>query len=341
MSQWYLHDPASNQRQGPMDLDAARAAAARDPALLAWKEGMGDWLPARNIAELVGGVPGDPAGAPPPPPRNGGKGRADEIDFRIHGQEMQFVEVELDPGESAIAEAGSLMFKDAAVRMDTVFGDGTTASQGGGFMDKLMSAGKRVITGESLFTTVYTHAGSGKARVAFAAPYPGTVMAMKLDEHGGRIICQKDSFLAGARGVQVGIHFQKKILTGLFGGEGFIMQKLEGDGWVFIHAGGCVVERDLAAGERIDVDTGCVVGFHASVDMDVRPVAGIKSMFFGGEGVFLATLTGPGKVWLQSLPFSRMAGRMLAAAPQSGGKDRGEGSMLGGIGRLLDGDNSF
>jgi uncharacterized protein (TIGR00266 family) len=329
MSQWHLHDPSRDTRMGPMDTDAARTEAARNPRLLAWKEGMGDWLPVRNIAELVDGVPGDPASTPPPPPRNGGRGRADEIDFRIHGQEMQFVEIELDPGESAIAEAGSLMFKDSAVRMDTVFGDGSHS--GGGFMDKLMSAGKRVITGESLFTTLYTHAGNGKAKVAFAAPYPGTVMAMKLDEHGGRIVCQKDSFLAGARGVQIGIHLQRKILTGLFGGEGFIMQKLEGDGWVFVHAGGCVVERELAAGERIDVDTGCVVAFHASVDMDVQRVAGLKSMFFGGEGVFLATLTGPGKVWLQSLPFSRLAGRVLANA--GGGKD--EGSVLGGLGGLL------
>ena len=340
MSLWYLHDTDSNTRLGPFDSDAARAEAARKPSLLAWREGMGDWLPVRNIAELYDTAPGGVAGAPPPPPRNGGKGRSDEIDFKIHGQEMQFVEIELDPGESAIAEAGALMFKDSAVQMDTVFGDGSHAGQGGGFMDKLLAAGKRVVTGESLFTTLYTHAGSGKAKVAFAAPYPGTVMAMKLDEHGGRIICQKDSFLAGARGVQVGIHFQKKVLTGLFGGEGFIMQKLEGDGWVFIHAGGCVVERELAAGERIDVDTGCVVGYHASVSMDVQRVAGLKSMFFGGEGVFLATLTGPGKVWLQSLPFSRLAGRMLAAAPQQGG-GRGEGSVLGGLGRILDGDNSF
>lgn len=340
MSQWHLHDPASDQRLGPMDTDAARAQAGCNPDLLAWKEGMGDWLPARNIVELVDDVPGEQAPTPPPLPRNGGRGRADEIDFRIHGQEMQFVEVELDPGESAIAEAGALMYKDAAVQMDTIFGDGSHSGQGGGLMDKLLSAGKRVVTGESLFTTVFTHGGNGKARVAFAAPYPGTVLAMKLDEHGGRIICQKDSFLAGARGVQVGVHFQKRILTGLFGGEGFIMQKLEGDGWVFIHAGGCVVEHTLEAGQRIDVDTGCVVGYHATVEMDVRRVAGLKSMFFGGEGVFLATLTGPGKVWLQSLPFSRLAGRMLAAAPQQGG-GRGEGSMLGGLGRILDGDNNF
>src|SRR5690606_22452028 len=335
MTTWYLHDPASKQRQGPMDADAARTQAARNPALLAWREGMGDWLPVNKIAELAAASAGA-AYAPPPPPRNAGGSRADEIDFCIHGQEMQFVEIELDPGESAIAEAGALMFKDAAVQMDTLFGDGTHQGQGGRFMDKLLSAGKRVITGESLFTTLFTHTGGGKAKVAFAAPYPGTVLAMKLDEHGGRIICQKDSFLAGARGVQIGVHFQRKILTGLFGGEGFIMQRLEGDGWVFIHAGGCVVERDLAAGERLDVDTGCVVGYHATVSMDVRPVGGIKSMLFGGEGVFLATLTGPGKVWLQSLPFSRLAGRMLAAAPQGGGQSRGEGSVLGGLGRILD-----
>ncbi|HEX7338676.1 MAG TPA: TIGR00266 family protein, partial [Rhodanobacteraceae bacterium] len=275
-----------------------------------------------------------------PPPLRHAAGTNDEVDYRIVGTDMQFVEVELDPGESAIAEAGAMMYKDASVRMDSVFGDGSN-SQGSGLMGKLMSAGKRLVTGESLFTTVFTHEGSGKAHVAFAAPCPGTVLAMKLSEHGGRLICQKDSFLAGARGVSLGIFLQKKILTGLFGGEGFIMQKLEGDGWVFVHAGGTMVERELAAGERLDVDTGCVVAFHDSVSMDVRPVGGIKSMFFGGEGVFLATLTGPGKVWLQSLPFSRLAGRMLAAAPQGGGQSRGEGSILGGIGNLLDGDNRF
>ncbi|MCD9028813.1 TIGR00266 family protein [Luteimonas sp. BDR2-5] len=341
MPDWYLHDPARNLRQGPLDDDSARGAASRNPSLLAWREGMSDWLPVRSIAELAGTTPGHGAVVPPPLPHTAPAGGADDIEFQIHGQEMQFVEVELDPGESAVAEAGALMFKDASVRMDTLFGDGSHSGQSGGFMDKLLSAGKRVITGESLFTTMFTHTGSGKGRVAFAAPYPGTVLAMKLSEHGGRVICQKDSFLAGARGVQIGVHFQRRILTGLFGGEGFIMQKLEGTGWVFVHAGGCVVERDLAPGERLDVDTGCVVGFHASVDMDVRAVGGVKSMFFGGEGVFLATLTGPGKVWLQSLPFSRLAGRMLAAAPQGGGQNRGEGSALGGFGRLLGGDNRF
>ena len=266
-------------------------------------------------------------------------GGTDDIDFEIKGAEMQFVEIELDPGESAVAEAGSMMFKHADVSMSTVFGDGSQA-QASGFLGKLASAGKRLLTGESLFMTLYTHQGRGKARVAFAAPYPGHILAMRLSELGGRLICQKDSFLAAAKGVSIGIHFQQKIMTGLFGGEGFIMQKLEGDGWVFVHAGGTVVERELRAGERIDVDTGCVMAFHDTVNMDVRAVGGIKSMMFGGEGVFLATLTGPGKVWLQSLPFSRMAGRMLAAAPQNGGS-RGEGSVLGGLGRMLDGDNGF
>ncbi len=339
MSIWYFHNSGDQSRIGPLDDQAARRHAQSHPAALAWREGMREWKPARELPELGG------ASAPPPhlPPLPGAGGRrgADEIDFRIVGHEMQFVEIELDPGESAIAEAGALMFKDGVVQMDTVFGDGSHSGQGGGLMDKLFSAGKRVLTGESLFTTMFTHTGSGKATVAFAAPYPGTVIPIKLDEHGGRLICQKDSFLAGARGVSVGIHFQRKILTGLFGGEGFIMQKLEGDGWVFVHAGGCVVERELRAGERIDVDTGCVVAYHASINMDVRPVSGIKSMFFGGEGMFLATLTGPGKVWLQSLPFSRLAGRMLQAAPQAGGQNRGEGSVLGGLGRILDGDNSF
>ena len=346
MSSWYIHIPGQAERIGPMDEAAARDCAHRHPNALAWQAGMSGWTAVADIPALR------PAGGPPPliptapvppavPAGTRGQGRNDEIDFQIHGQEMQFVEIELDPGESAIAEAGALMFKDATVQMDTVFGDGSHSGAGGGFMDKLLSAGKRVITGESLFATLYTHTGSGKARVAFAAPYPGTVIPMKLDQLGGRLICQKDSFLAGARGVQIGVHFQRKVMTGLFGGEGFIMQKLEGDGWVFVHAGGCVVERELRAGERLDVDTGCVVAFTAGVDMDVKGVPGIKSMIFGGEGVFLATLTGPGKVWLQSLPFSRLAGRVFAAAPQGGGQNRGEGSVLGGLGRILDGDNGF
>lgn len=335
MTQWYF-SYGNNERIGPLDDEAARAQARSRSDGYCWKEGFGEWRPIHTVFE-----PSTAMAAAPPPVPAGRYGTADEVDYRIVGGDMQFVEVELDPGESAIAEAGALMYKESAVQMDTVFGDGSTTAQGGGLMDKLFSAGKRVITGESLFTTVFTHTGSGKAKVAFAAPYPGTVMAMKLSEHGGRLICQKDSFLAGARGVSLGIYLQRKILTGLFGGEGFIMQKLEGDGWVFVHAGGTVVERELKPGERLDVDTGCVVAFHDTVSMDVRAVGGIKSMLFGGEGVFLATLTGPGKVWLQSLPFSRMAGRMLAAAPQGGGQRRGEGSVLGTLGDLLGGDRNF
>lgn len=265
------------------------------------------------------------------------KSLADDIDYEIKGSEMQFVEIELDPGESAVSEAGSMMFKDPHISMSAVFGDGS--GQDGGFMGKLLGAGKRLITGESLFTTVFTHEGQGKARVAFASPYPGNILAFKLDEIGGRLICQKDAFLAAAKGVEIGIHLQRKIMTGLFGGEGFIMQKLDGDGWAFVHVGGTVIERELAPGEILHVDTGCLAAMTADVDMDIEQVGGIKSMIFGGEGVFFARLQGPGKVWLQSLPFSRLAGRIWAAAPQAGGSRKGEGSILGGIGDMLDGDN--
>lgn len=335
MAAWFFSYGNNRERIGPLDDAAAMAQARRQPDGWCWREGMAEWQPIRTVSEWWDDAPLSP------PPFLGGHAGADAIDYRIVGNDMQFVEIELDGGESAIAEAGALMYKDAAVQMDTVFGDGSSAGAGGGLVDKLLSAGKRVISGESLFTTVFTHTGAGKAKVAFAAPYPGTVMAMKLSDHGGTLICQKDSFLAGARGVQLGIFFQRRILTGLFGGEGFVMQRLTGDGWVFVHAGGTVVQRELAAGERLDVDTGCVVAFHAGVSMDVRPVGGIKSMLFAGEGVFLATLTGPGTVWLQSLPFSRLAGRMLAAAPQGGGERRGEGSILGGLGDLLGGDRKF
>jgi len=262
---------------------------------------------------------------------------ADDVDFEIKGQELQFVEIELDPGESAVAEAGAMVWKDAAIGMASVFGDGSGQS-GGGFMGALLGAGKRLITGESLFTTVFTHQGSGKARVAFAAPVPGAILPVKLDSVGGTLICQKDAFLAAARGVSIGIHFQQRIMTGLFGGEGFIMQKLEGDGWVFVQMGGTVIERELAPGEELHVDTGCVAAFTRGIEFDVTRVGGIKSMMFGGEGVFFARLRGPGKVWIQSLPFSRLAGRMLAAAMPGGGQSRGEGSILGQFGNLIDGD---
>lgn len=265
-----------------------------------------------------------------------GPGSADTIDFRITGQEMQFIEIELDPGESAIAEAGSMMFKHPAVHMDSVFGDGSSAP--GGFFGKLASAGKRILTGESLFMTVFTHQGQGKAHVAFAAPYPGTIIPFKLSDYGGKLVAQRDAFLCAAKGVTIGIHFQKKIMTGLFGGEGFIMQRLEGDGYAFVHVGGCVIERELQVGEELHVDTGCVAAMTADVDFDIVRAGSVKSMVFGGEGVFFAQLRGPGKVWIQSLPFSRLAGRIIANAGPMGGK--GEGSLLGPIGGVFDGDNS-
>ncbi|NNU16625.1 TIGR00266 family protein [Parvularcula sp. ZS-1/3] len=258
---------------------------------------------------------------------------ADEVDFKIYGEEMQYVEVELDPGESAVAEAGALMYKDATIGMTTIFGDGS--AQTGGFMGSLLGAGKRLLTGESLFTTVFTHNGQGKAHVAFGGPFPGSILAIDLSQHGGKLVCQKDSFLAAAKGVQIGIDFRKKLGAGLFGGEGFIMQGLEGDGMVFVHFGGAIHERELKPGEELHVDTGCLAALEPSVDYDVVLAGGIKNMVFGGEGMFFVKLTGPGKVWLQSLPFARLAGRVLANAGPSG---QGESSVLGGVGDLLRGD---
>jgi uncharacterized protein (TIGR00266 family) len=261
-----------------------------------------------------------------------GTGRADDIDYSIHGQEMQFVEIELDPGESAIAEAGAMMLKHPDIHMDTVFGDGSS-SGGSGFLGTIASAGKRLLTGESLFMTVFTHTGHGKARVSFASPYPGAILPFNLAEMGGSLIAQKDAFLCAAKGVSIGIHFQRRVMTGLFGGEGFIMQRLDGDGYAFVHVGGCVIERELQPGEELHVDTGCVAAMTPDVDFDLVRAGSVKSMIFGGEGVFFAKLRGPGRVWIQSLPFSRLAGRVLANIGPTG---RGEGSVLGG---LFDGDN--
>jgi|TARA_Y100000815_G_scaffold101915_2_gene90695 uncharacterized protein (TIGR00266 family) len=262
---------------------------------------------------------------------------SDDIDFEIKGQELQFLEIELDPGESAVAEAGAMVWKDGAISMTTVFGDGSGGADGG-FMGKLLGAGKRLVTGESLFTTVFTHQGHGKARVAFASPTPGSILPLKLDQYGGALICQKDSFLAAAKGVAIGVHFQKRIMTGLFGGEGFIMQRLSGDGWVFVQMGGTLVEKELAPGEELHVDTGCLAAMTPGVDFDLVAAGGVKSMIFGGEGAFFARLRGPGHVWIQSLPFSRLAGRMLAAAGSRGGQNRGEGSVLGEFGDLIGGN---
>ena len=253
----------------------------------------------------------------------------DVVDFEIRGAEMQFVEIELDPGEAAVGEAGSMMFMDAGIQMDTVFGDGSAAQ--GGLFGKLLGAGKRLVTGESLFTTVYTNQAAGKLRVAFAAPYPGKILPMDLKQLGGTLICQKDAFLCAARGVSLGIFFQQKLSVGFFGGEGFIMQKLEGNGLAFVHAGGTVVKKELQAGQVLFVDTGCLVALTPSVQFEIQYVGKIKTALFGGEGLFFAKVTGPGTVWLQSLPFSRLASRVFAAAPQRGGS-REEGSVLGGFG---------
>ncbi len=337
MEQW--HFAVGGQQSGPFDRDAAVAFARSHPDAYCWRPGFGNWLPVTQVAELQGGAGGGsvPPSAPPPGAAGGRFGRADEIDYKILGAEMQFVEVELDPGESAVAEAGAMMYKDATVVLDTIFGDGSGRT-GPSFLDKLVGAGKRVLTGESLFMTVFTNSQpSGKAHVAFAAPYPGNILPIRLGDHGGRLICQKDAFLAAAKGVSIGIQFQRKILTGLFGGEGFIMEKLEGDGLVFVHMGGTLVERTLAPGEKLHVDTGCLAALTDTVQFDVIQAGGIKTMLFGGEGVFFVDLTGPGKVWIQSLPFSRLAGRMLAAAPQLGGSKE-EGSVLGPLGRVLRGD---
>lgn len=260
-----------------------------------------------------------------------------EIDYRILGDDMQFVEIELDPMEAAIAEAGGMMYMEDGIEMETIFGDGSTKNSG--FLGSLLGAGKRLLTGESLFMTAFQNRGQGKKHVAFGAPYPGRIIPVHLPEIGGTLISQKDSFLCAAKGVSVGIAFTKKIGAGLFGGEGFIMQRLEGDGWAFIHAGGTLMERELGPGETLRVDTGCIVGFQPSVHYDIQFVGGVKSALFGGEGLFFATLRGPGRVWLQSLPLSRLADRIIAAAPRAGGKSQGEGSLLGGLGNLLDGDN--
>lgn len=262
-----------------------------------------------------------------------------EIDYSIYGEEMQYVEIELDPQEAVVAEAGSFMMMDSNIKMSTIFGDGS--NQDNSVLGKIFSAGKRILTGESLFMTAFLNEGSGKKKVSFASPYPGKIVAIDLSEKQGKFICQKDAFLCAAKGVSVGIEFSKRLGRGLFGGEGFIMQKLEGDGMAFVHAGGTLARRELAAGEVLKVDTGCIVGFTQDVDYDIEFVGGIRNTIFGGEGLFFASLRGPGVVYIQSLPFSRLASRVWAAAPQGGGKDKGEGSVLGGIGDLLDGDKPF
>lgn len=261
--------------------------------------------------------------------------RCHEVDYEIIGHEMQMVEVELDPQETVIAEAGAMNYMDDGIEFEAKMGDGSQPDQG--FMGKIFSAGKRVISGESLFMTHFTNRGAGKKRVAFAAPFPGTVIPVNMAAIGEELFCQKDSFLCAALGTNIDIAFQRRLGAGFFGGEGFILERLQGDGMAFIHAGGCVVEKKLQ-GETIRVDTGCLAAFTGNIDYDIKMIKGLKSMFFGGEGLFFATLSGHGSVWLQSLPFSRLADRIFENAPSHGGKSQGEGSILGGLGRMLDGD---
>jgi uncharacterized protein (TIGR00266 family) len=265
--------------------------------------------------------------------------QAHEIDYHIYGEEMQYVEIELDPQEIVIAEAGSFMMMDNNIQMETIFGDGS--EQQNGLFGKLLNAGKRVLTGESLFMTAFINQNNTKSKVSFASPYPGKIIPIDLTQFGGKFICQKDSFLCAAKGVSIGIEFSKKLGRGLFGGEGFIMQKIEGDGMAFVHTGGTLAKKELAAGEILKVDTGCIVGFTKDVDYDIEFIGGIKNSIFGGEGLFYATLRGPGTVYVQSLPFSRLADRIIASAPKAGGSSRDEGSLLGGLGSLLDGDRRF
>ena len=340
MQQWYM--AIGGHQVGPVSQDDVITNLRNgtiDGNTLVYGAGLSNWTPLKDVPQLAqfltSNRPGAPAAAAPPP--LSGR-RAHDIDFKIVGSEMQFVEVELDPGESAVAEAGSMMYMTPGIQMETVFGDGSQ-QQRSGVMGALLGAGKRLITGESLFMTVFTNQGSGKQQVAFAAPYPGKILAMDLKQMGGQLICQKDSFLCAARGVSVGIAFQRKIGVGLFGGEGFIMQKLEGDGLTFVHGGGTIHPLELQAGQTLRVDTGCLVALQPSVNYDIQFVGGIKTALFGGEGLFFATLTGPGRVWLQSLPLSRMADRIYKAAPAAGGARRDEGSILGGLGGILDGDN--
>lgn len=331
MANWYI--AINGKSQGPISASQLTSALKRGQypdTIMVWRDGFSDWVAANTVEELTS--PSSAGHAPPPP---GGR-KSHEIDYEIFGEEMQFVEIELDTHESVVSEAGAMMYMHDRIVMETVFGDGSHTSQSGGFLDKMMGAGKRLISGEGLFITMFTYTGAGKGKVAFASPYPGKIIPLELPTYGNTIICQKDAFLCAARGVSIDIAFQKKIGAALFGGEGFIMQKLEGDGLAFLHAGGTIIEKELAAGETLRVDTGCLVALTKSVGYDIEFVGNVKSAIFGGEGFFFATLQGPGHVWLQSMPFSRLAGRIITAAPQRPGGAQGEGSVLGGIANLFE-----
>jgi uncharacterized protein (TIGR00266 family) len=332
----------NGQQQGPYTAEQINQMISSGQVkaeTLAFTQGMATWTPLIHIAEFRPRFA--PAGTgmmPPPVPATtawNGK-RSHEIDFEIFGDDLQFVEITLDPNETVIAEAGSMMYMSQGVQMETQMGDGSRPDEG--FMGKLLQVGRRVLAGESLFMTAFTARGGARDKVAFAAPYPGKIVPMDLSQLGGTMICQKQSFLCAAKGTSIGIEFTRRLGAGLFGGEGFILERLTGDGLAFVHAGGTIVEKDLRAGETLRVDTGCLVAFQPSVAYDIQFVGGFKNTLFGGEGLFFATLTGPGRVYLQSLPFSRLADRIFAAAPRAGGSRVEEGSLLGGLGNLLDGN---
>lgn len=332
-AQWYV--AVNGRQEGPLteeEILARLQAGTLDRNAHVYGPGMAAWAAIGSVPRFAAGATA--AATPPPPPPTGG---AHEIDYEVRGQEMQYVEITLDPGEACVAEAGAFFYMDPGVQMETIFGDGSAASGGGGLMGKLLSAGKRVLTGESLFMTVFSNGARQRQKVAFAAPYPGSIVPLDLRQLGGSMLCQKDAFLCAARGIAVGIAFQKRLGAGLFGGEGFILQKLEGDGLAFVHACGMIVERELAPGETLRVDTGCLVAFEPKVQYDIEMVKGVKTFLFGGEGLFYAAVTGPGRVWLQTLPFARLASRVVQASGVTRGR-REEGSILGPLGNLLDGD---
>lgn len=327
---WYV--AVNGKQEGPFSTEQIQSSLRSGtfaPNTYVWTQGFANWQEIAQCPELSS----PNASFPPTPPH---KTRVDEIDYEIFGSEMQFVEIELDPLESVVAEAGSMMYMSDFIQMETIFGDGSEQF-GTGLFDRMLGAGKRLLTGEGLFSTIFTYKGNSKGRVAFAAPYPGKIIALNLKDFNGKLVCQKDAFLCAAKGVAIGIEFQKKIGIALFGGEGFIMQKLEGEGKIFVHAGGTIIQKDLQAGEVLRIDTGCLVAITREISYDIESVGGVKSALFGGEGFFFAKLTGPGHVWLQSLPFSRLAGRIHKAAPQNnaGFSTKGEGSVLGELGNLF------
>lgn len=327
---WYLG--VGGQQEGPLTTSAIvsriQGGQAQAQAYV-YTQGMASWQPISAVSpfsQFFGSTP------PVPPPMPTGPRPTDVIDYRVLGEELQLVEITLDPGEAVVSEAGAMLYMEADIDMTTIFGQG---GQGETLADKAKAAGSRWLTGETLAMTQYENKSpTARRSVAFASPYPGKIVPLDLRELGGRIICEKGAFLCAARGVKVGIEFQTNIAAGLLGGEGFILQKLEGDGLAFMHAGGFIFPRKLEPGETLRVDTGCIVGFQPTVKYDVKFVGGITNAIFGGEGLFLATLSGPGIVWLQSLPFSRLAGKVWASAPQAGGQSVGEGSLLGGAGNL-------